>query len=70
MASATGCTGRVNAALARLGAGWASWIDAVRLPAAGYPEAERSHFPDPVSRLVDAERRAQFLREGSHYESE
>ena len=29
-----------------------------------------SHFPDPVSRLVDAERRAQFLREGSHYEGE
>ena len=63
-------SGRVNAALARLGAGWASWIDAVRLPAASYPEAERSHFPDPVSRLVDAERRAQFLREGSHYEGE
>ena len=63
-------SGRVNAALARLAAGWASWIDAVRLPAASYPEAERSHFPDPVSRLVDAERRAQFLREGSHYEGE
>ena len=63
-------SGRVNAALARLGAGWASWIDAVRLPASSYPEAERSHFPDPVSRLVDAERRAQFLREGSHYEGE
>src|SRR5580692_610189 len=63
-------SGRVNAALARLAAGWTSWIDAVRLPASSYPEAERSHFPDPVSRLVDAERRAQFLREGGHYEGE
>ena len=63
-------SGRVNAALARLGAGWASWIDTVRLPASSYPTAKLSHFPDPISRLVDAERRAQFLREGAHYEGE
>jgi type IV secretion system protein VirB4 len=63
-------SGRVNAALARLGAGWASWIDAVRLPSSSYPPAKLSHFPDPVSRLVDAERRAQFMREGVHYEGE
>jgi len=31
-----------------------------------YPAAELSHFPDPISRLVDAERRAQFMREGVH----
>jgi type IV secretion system protein VirB4 len=61
---------RVNAALARLGAGWTSWVEAVRLPAASYPPRERSHFPDAVSRLVDEERRRQFLREGVHYESE
>jgi type IV secretory pathway VirB4 component len=51
-------SGRINATLARLGGGWASWVDAVRLPSTGYPAAELSHFPDPVSRLVDAERRA------------
>jgi type IV secretion system protein VirB4 len=28
-----------------------------------------SHFPDPVSRLVDEERRQQFMREGMHFES-
>ena len=61
---------QVNAALSRLGSGWASWVDAVRLSAPGYPSAHRSHFPDPISRLVDAERRAQFLREGAHYEGE
>ncbi len=63
-------SGRVNAALARLGAGWATWIDAVRLPSSSYPAPELSHFPDPISRLVDAERRAQFMREGVHYEGE
>ena len=63
-------SGRVNAALARLGSGWASWIDTVRLPSANYPAPEMSHFPDPISRLVDAERRAQFMREGVHYEGE
>ena len=49
--------GRVNAALSRLGAGWATWTEAIRTPAASYPPPELSHFPDPVSRLVDAERR-------------
>ena len=63
-------SGQVNAALARLGAGWASWFDAVRLPAASYPDVALSQFPDPISRLVDAERRAQFLREGAHFECE
>jgi len=63
-------SGRVNVALSRLGAGWASWVDAVRLSAPGYPAPARSHFPDPISRLVDAERREQFMREGAHYEGE
>src|ERR1700712_1243267 len=62
-------TGRVNAALSRLGAGWATWTEAIRTPAASYPPAEMSHFPDPVSRLVDEERRRQFMREGVHFES-
>ncbi len=64
-----GITGRINAALSRLGAGWAIWIEAVRLSASGYPPSDLSHFPDPVSRLVDAERRARFEAEGVHFES-
>jgi type IV secretion system protein TrbE len=63
-------SGRVNAALSRLGSGWATWVEAVRLPSSDYPPRELSHFPDPVSRLVDEERRSQFMREGVHYESE
>jgi type IV secretion system protein VirB4 len=63
-------SGQINAALSRLGGGWATWVEAVRLPASDYPPPALSHFPDPVSRLVDAERRRQFMREGVHYESE
>ncbi len=58
---------RVNNALKRLGSGWALFVEARRREAAGYPE---SRFPDPVSDLVDRERRAMFETEGAHFESE
>lgn len=60
---------QVNRALARLGSGWATWMDAVRMPSIGYPAPEESAFPDPITRLIDAERRMQFLTEGAHFES-
>ena len=59
-------TSRLNNALRRLGSGWAVFIEAQRVPAHRYPFGE---FPDPVSALVDAERRAQFEEEGAHFES-
>jgi type IV secretion system protein VirB4 len=59
-------TGRLNNALRRLGSGWAIFIEAQRLPANHYPDSD---FPDAASRLVDAERRAQFEEESSHFES-
>jgi type IV secretion/conjugal transfer VirB4 family ATPase len=62
-------TDRVNSALARLGSGWATWMDAVRFPSASYPEAGASAFPDAMSALIDQERRVQFMTEGNHYES-
>jgi type IV secretion system protein VirB4 len=63
-------TGRINAAIARLGTGYALWIDAVRMPSASYPDPSESHFPDAVTAAIDAERRGQFLSEGAHFESE
>lgn len=57
---------RLNGALRRLGSGWALFVEARRDPVAAYPE---SAFPDPVSGLVDAERRAQFEAAGAHFES-
>src|SRR5579872_720054 len=59
-------TARLNNALRRLGSGWAIFIEAQRLPANSYPQ---SQFPDVASRLVEAERRAQFEEEGAHFES-
>ncbi|MBO9707452.1 MAG: conjugal transfer protein TrbE [Caulobacter sp.] len=57
---------RVNNVLRRLGSGWAMFVEARRDPALAYPDSD---FPDPVSALVDHERRAAFLEQGAHFES-
>jgi type IV secretory pathway VirB4 component len=41
-------------------------VEAERREAAGYPE---SRFPEPLSWLVDEERRAAFEEDASHFES-
>jgi type IV secretion system protein VirB4 len=58
---------RTNNALRRFGAGWALFVEAERRSAADYPHAD---FPEPLSWLVDEERRAAFEEAGSHYESD
>ena len=65
-AELAGVAGRLNNALRRLGSGWAIFVEAQRNPSAAYPE---SAFPDPVSGLVDAERRAAFQSDQAHFES-
>ncbi len=57
---------RLNNALRRLGSGWAVFVEAQRDSAETYPVSD---FPDPVSALVDEERRAQFEAHGVHFES-
>ena len=57
---------RLNNALRRLGSGWALFVEAERREAADYPE---SVFPEPLSWLVDEERRAAFGEADSHFES-
>ena len=59
-------TSRLNNALRRFGSGWAVFVEAQRTAAQAYPQ---SRFPDPVSALVDRERREQFREEGAHFES-
>lgn len=59
-------TARLNNALRRLGSGWALFIEAERRAAADYPHSE---FPEPLSWLVDQERRATFEESGHHFES-
>lgn len=63
-------TARVNAGLARLGNGFVTWHDAVRMPDNFYPTIDKSYFPDPVSRLIDANRRTRFKSEDSHFVTE
>jgi type IV secretion/conjugal transfer VirB4 family ATPase len=57
---------RLNGALRRLGSGWAIFVEARRDPSVVYPASD---FPDPVSALVDEERRADFLGSGEHFET-
>ncbi|MEZ5934803.1 MAG: conjugal transfer protein TrbE [Alphaproteobacteria bacterium] len=59
-------TARLNNALRRLGSGWALFVEAERRPTTGYPD---SVFPDPVSWLIDEERRGLFEAEGELFES-
>ncbi len=57
---------RLNRLLCQ-GAGWMFHCDAIRTKAPGYSSGE--HFPEPVSLAIDEERRAQFGKEGVHFES-
>jgi len=43
-----------------LGTGWMLHVDAVRESHRAYPGPDKGHFPDPVTRLMDDERRAFF----------
>lgn len=58
-----------NHALSKLGNGWILNVDSIRVPATSYPGIELNFFPDAVTGLIDAERRAQHEAEKSHYDS-
>ncbi|MBL4574491.1 MAG: conjugal transfer protein TrbE [Opitutaceae bacterium] len=56
---------RLNDIIRRFGSGWALFFEADRMPASDYPA---SLFPDPLSGLIDAERKAVFETE-DYFES-
>lgn len=58
---------RINTALKVLGTGWMINVDAVRVPASGYPRAADSHFPDEVCFAIDEERRRHFAEAGNAF---
>src|SRR5829696_5436802 len=60
---------QLNAILARLGTGYMLHVDAIRTPAVSYPSPDRSFFPDPITRLIDDERRQHFQSAGIFFES-
>jgi type IV secretion system protein TrbE len=61
-----GVTARINNVLKRFGSGWVLFFEERRIEASHYP---MSNFPDPISLLVDEERRKSFETEGGHFES-
>ncbi|MHB1221956.1 MAG: VirB4 family type IV secretion/conjugal transfer ATPase [Gammaproteobacteria bacterium] len=63
-------TALVNRYLSRFDSGWAVWADITRLSSPGYSSPKKSHFPEPITALIDAERRATFLKENTLFESE
>ena len=65
-AELVGITARINNVLKRFGSGWAMFFEARRRQANTYPDSD---FPDPVSLLVDEERRVAFEAEGGHFET-
>lgn len=58
----------VAAAFAPVGDGWGFHVSEVRRESVGYPSDPA--FPDPVSWLVDEERRRSYESAGLHYESD
>lgn len=60
---------KMNQVLAKLGNGWAVHIDATRLPIAQYPTNSEVHFADPITALMDEERRQFFQNDDSHFET-
>ncbi|PHZ85456.1 hypothetical protein [Paremcibacter congregatus] len=56
---------RLNDTLKRFGTGWALFFDSARIPVRDYPGSD---FPDPVSALVEEERKARF-ESGDHFEN-
>ncbi|MHC2393578.1 type IV secretory pathway VirB4 component [Bradyrhizobium liaoningense] len=59
---------QINTILARLGSGWMIQVEAVRVPTTDYPARQDCHFPDPVTRAIDDERRSRFEQERGHFE--
>lgn len=58
---------RLNNVL-KLGSGWMIHVDCMRSSAPGYPEG--GAFPSITTRVIDDERRQQFMQERAHFESD
>ncbi|HIF9415329.1 TPA: conjugal transfer protein TrbE [Photobacterium damselae] len=60
---------RMNQALASLGTGYMTQIDAIRSNVSTYSSPEHSHFPHAVFKMIDDSRRFFFEESGNKYES-
>ena len=59
----------LNATLARLGSEFMIHQDSIRVPCNDYPSPKECFFPDPISRMIDDERRRSFESYGKHFEN-
>ncbi|MBB6357100.1 conjugal transfer protein TrbE [Aminobacter aganoensis] len=62
-------TRQMNDSLVRMGSGWMLQAESMRIGVSGYPLEQDCHFPDPVTRAIDSERRELFESGGGHFES-
>jgi len=60
---------KMNALLSKFQSGWVIHVDAIRKPISDYPLKQENYFNNPISKLIDNERRAFFQTKGTHYES-
>lgn len=60
-------TSNFNRMATSLDDGWMLHVDEIRIPSLTYPAL--GSFPDPVSSLIDEERRRIYESEGAHYEN-
>lgn len=58
---------QLNSILCGFGNGWMVHCDATRGESLGYPN--KAAFPDPISQLIDAERRVHYQEDKGHYQS-
>jgi type IV secretion system protein VirB4 len=61
---------RLNKPFLKFGSDVTAWFMKFRMEGAEYLAGRGSNFPDAISTLIDAERKAAFEAEGAHYESE
>lgn len=61
-------TQKLNAAVMSMDTGWVLYFESQRIPSTAYPKD--TYFPDPVTQIMDSERREYFSRGDLHFESE
>ena len=59
----------ISTSTKELGDGWSLHFNCIRSGEDYYPAPEESHFPDPLTRAIDDERRRQFQAEGRHFKT-
>lgn len=61
-------TQRLNSVFMTLDTGWVMYFESQRVPSTDYPKD--TQFPDPITSIMDDERRAFFSKGRSHFESQ